>query len=81
MVKIVNAYGNDEYILTIEFSNGNKIIYNIKPKLNTVRFMPLRNIDTFKDITVENQTLKWWEDGECVVECMVDEIIINLKRL
>lgn len=80
MAQIIKAYGSDEHILTVEFNNGNKIIFNIKPKLDKIRFMPLKRLDTFKNITIENQTLKWWEDGDCVVESTLDEIMVNLKR-
>lgn len=77
MPKIVNVVPNDDYTLEIQLNNQHKIIYDMKPRLQAVRFCGLADINKFKAVTVENgNTLVW--DSLCQIT--IDEIISIIER-
>lgn len=77
MSKIVNIIPNDDYTLTITLNNHHRIIYDLKTRLQTVRFGGLAVLDRFKDVRVEHgNTLVW--DSLC--EITLDEIINMIER-
>lgn len=77
MPKIMHATANGDYTLAIELDNSHKIIYDMKPRLQTVRFCKLSDPNCFKDLHIENgNTLVW--DSLC--QLTIDEIISNIER-
>jgi hypothetical protein len=58
---IVNVTANDDFTLTIEFDNGEKKLYDVKPLLKpgTV-FEPFANINNFRRVYLdENHCIAW----------------------
>jgi len=77
MSKIINVTIQNDHTLIIELDNAHKIIYNMKPKLQSVRFCKLSDIEVFKSVKVENgNTLVW--DSLCQIT--IDEIISHIER-
>ncbi|MGE4284332.1 MAG: DUF2442 domain-containing protein [Clostridia bacterium] len=77
MSKIINIIPNDDHTLVIELDNHHKIIYDMKPRLQAVRFCRLTNIDRFKSVTIENENTLVW-DSLCQIT--IDEIIGSIER-
>ncbi len=77
MSKILNIIPNDDYTLTIELNNHHKIIYDMKPRLQTVRFCQLADINRFKAVWVKNENILVW-DSLCQIT--IDEIINNIEK-
>ncbi|MBP1924419.1 hypothetical protein J2Z76_000272 [Sedimentibacter acidaminivorans] len=77
MAKILNILPSDDYTLTIELNNHHKIIYDMKPRLQTVRFSQLADINRFKAVWVKNENILIW-DSLCQIT--IDEIISNIGR-
>lgn len=77
MSKIIFATANDDYTLGIELDNHHKIIYDMKPRLQAVRFCKLSALNVFKDFRVVNENTLIW-DSFC--QLTIDEIICNIER-
>ena len=77
MPQIVSAAANDDHTLLIELDNHHKIIYDLKPRLQALRFSGLRDLGRFKAVRVEHgNTLVW----DSVCEITIDEIINLIER-
>jgi len=77
MSKIVNVIPNNDYTLTITLGNNHQIIYDMEPRLQTVRFGKLTDWEQFKAVRVEHgNTLVW--GGLC--EITIDEIFSIMER-
>lgn len=77
MPKIMYVTAKDDYTLEIELDNRHKIIYDMKPRLQAVRFCKLSDPNCFHDFRVENgNTLIW--DSLC--QLTIDEIISQIER-
>ncbi len=77
MSKIVEAVPGNDYTISIELDNHQKIIYDLKPRLCAVRFLQLADIEKFKDLKIENgNTLVW--DNLCQIT--IDEIFSTMER-
>jgi len=75
--RITNVTPKDDYTLVIELSNQHRIIYDMKPRLQAVRFCGLEDLNKFKSLRVEHgNTLVW--DSLCQIT--IDEIINMLER-
>lgn len=53
----------DDHRIAVEFENGSSFVYNLKPKLQTVRFAGLKDIEFFKSGRLVNQDYIWWSDS------------------
>lgn len=51
--KIQVAKAINHHVLSIEFNNGEKKLYDITPLLKNEMFLPLKNPDFFKNVQVE----------------------------
>jgi len=51
--KIHHAKAVNHHVLSIEFNNGEKKMYDITPLLKNEMFLPLQNPDFFKNVQVE----------------------------
>lgn len=77
MTKIIGVIPSDDYTLLIELGNHHKIIYNMKPRLQTARFCSLEALSKFKSVYIENENTLVW-DGLCQIT--IDEIINNIEK-
>ena len=77
MSKIISIVPNDDYTLEIVLDNHHKIIYDMKPRLKSVRFCGLDDLNKFKAVIIEDgNTLVW--DSLCQIT--INEIINNIER-
>ncbi|MGE4485299.1 MAG: DUF2442 domain-containing protein [Oscillospiraceae bacterium] len=77
MPKIIGAAATEEYTLEIELDNHHKIIYDMKPRLQAVRFCKLTDLGRFKDLHIKNSNTLVW-DSLCQIS--IDEIINLIER-
>lgn len=77
MPKIVNVTPTDDYTLLVELSNHHRILYDMKPRLQAVRFCGLEDLSKFKAVKVEHENTLVW-DSLCQIT--IDEIIKMLER-
>jgi len=75
--KIINVIPKDDYTLLIELDNQHKIIYDMKPRLQAVRFCELSDIDMFKAIKIKNGNTIVWNS---LCQITIDEIISAIER-
>lgn len=77
MSKIVKVIPFKDYTLEIELDNCHRIIYDMKPRLQTVRFCDLIDLEKFQSVRVENgDTLVW----DSLREITLHEIIRMVER-
>ncbi|PKM49402.1 MAG: hypothetical protein CVV02_16185 [Firmicutes bacterium HGW-Firmicutes-7] len=77
MYKILRVIARYDHKLVIELDNLNKIIYDMNPRLHSVRFCKLADLAKFKSVKIENgNTLIW--DSLCQIT--IDEIISTMER-
>lgn len=77
MSKIIDVIAKDDHTLFIELDNRHKIIYDMKPRLHSVRFSKLSDINTFKSVSVENENTIIWDE---LCQITIDEIIETIER-
>lgn len=77
MPKIVNVAPKDDHTLLIELSNYHKIVYDMKPRLQAVRFCGLTDLKQFKNVWIEDENTLVW-DSLC--QMTIDEIINTIGR-
>lgn len=75
--KIEKVVPNDDYTLLIELNNRHKIIYDLKPRLKSLRFSSLQDLSKFKAVGVAHENTLVW-DSLC--EITLDEIINHIER-
>ncbi len=77
MVKIMKATPHENHTLEIELDNRHRIIFDMKPRLEAVRFGTLSDLRQFRDVRVVNgDTLIW----NSLCQITISEIISLIKR-
>lgn len=61
IIHIIEVQALNNYQLMLTFEDGVKKLYDMKPKLYGV-FEPLRDIEKFKEVYIEDGTVKWTGD-------------------
>lgn len=77
MTKIACVVPNDDHTLMIELANRHKIIYDMKPRLQALRFCGLCDLSRFKAVRVEHENTLVW-DSLCQIT--IDEIFNMIER-
>ena len=72
MPKITKAVPNDDHTLTIELGNSHRIIYDLQPRLQTIRFCGLADLKSFQAVRVEHGSTLVWNS---LCQITIDEII------
>jgi len=72
MPKIMRIEPKDDHTLLIELNNRHMIVYDMKPRLMTVRFCGLADIDRFKAVRIEDENTLVW-DSLCQIT--IDEVL------
>lgn len=60
--KAINVKPKEDYILEIEFDNGEVKLFDVKPYLNHKAFEALKDIDKFNKVKVDGLSIVW-ENG------------------
>lgn len=71
----------DNYKVHIELSNGNSVILDFSKKLNTIRFVKLKNIDIFKKVQSDGYSISWMNGRIRVSLGEIFEMLQNLNTL
>ena len=77
MAKIIKVVPHDDHTLTIELSNRHRIIYDMRPRLQTIRFCKLVDIEKFLAVRLENENTLVWNN---LCQITIDEIISMVER-
>ncbi len=77
MAKIRNVVANDDYTLLIGLKNNHKLIYDLKPRLQALRFAALVDMDRFKAVRVEHENTLVWDE---YCQITIDEILNMMDR-
>jgi hypothetical protein len=56
---VVAAEPHDDYTLTLTFESGEKRLFDMRPRLDTEVFRPLKNLDIFYRVKVVYGSLEW----------------------
>ncbi len=54
-----NVIPKENYLLILEFTNGQKKIFDMKPWLDKEIFSPLKNISIFNNVNVMYGSISW----------------------
>ena len=58
--EIVQVVPFEDYTVSVYFSDGKIVLYDVKPKLESGVFQALKNLDTFMErCVIMNDTLAW----------------------
>lgn len=77
MARIIKVVPHDDHTLTIELSNRHRIIYDMRPRLQTTRFCGLADIKEFQNFRVEHENTLVWNN---LCQITIDEIISMVER-
>ena len=59
MSKIIGVHPHEDYTLTIDLSNGDQIILNMRKKVDTLYFQSLRAPEKFRNVHFEDKRIFW----------------------
>lgn len=76
MTKIQKVDFLEDFRLRIELEDGTDYIYDMNPKLKTVRFYDLRNREMFLSGLLKGGQVICWADG---TELSLDEILSSIN--
>ena len=57
--KAINVIPQEDYTLLIEFDNGEKKVFDVKPYLEHKAFEELKSINKFKMVKIDGLSIKW----------------------
>jgi hypothetical protein len=77
MPRVIKAVPNEDHTLTIELSNNHRIIYDMRPRLQSTRFCALADIQKFQAVSVENENTLVWSN---LCQITIDEIMDLVDR-
>lgn len=77
MARIIKVVPHDDHTLTLELSNNHRIIYDMRPRLQTTRFCKLADIEKFLAVRVEHENTLVWNN---LCQITIDEIISMVER-
>lgn len=76
VIKIHSVEVMKDYKLLINFSNGEKRLYDVKPLLVKPLYFPLKNISLFNKAHVECGTVVWNDDLDLCPESLYNDSIL-----
>ena len=71
--KAISVEALEDYILIIEFDNGEKKLFDVKPYLDKKAFLQLKDNNNFKKVKVSGLSIEW----EIGVDICPDELYNN----
>lgn len=60
--KATNVLPKEDYTLLVEFDNGERKVFDVKPYLNKKAFEKLKDINEFKKVKISGLSIRW-ENG------------------
>lgn len=78
MIKVVAVEANDDYSLSLKFSDGSFKRFDVKPYLNLGVFRELKNLDYFKLARVAFGTVQWPNEQDISPDTLyIDGVIVS----
>lgn len=77
MPKIIEVKARDNHSLEISLDNSHRVTYNMKSRLETVRFKDLKDLNTFKNVSISEGDILVWS---CFCEISLSEILFALTK-
>lgn len=74
MTRMEKVFFLEDFILEILLDDGRSCVYDMKPKLKTVRFHDLEDGNIFSDGKIKNGQVICWSNG---TELSLHEIMMN----
>lgn len=71
-IKPINVKPLDNFILEVEFSNGETKRFDCIPYLNGDWFSELLDIDKFKSVRVSGNTVEWASGQDLCPDCLYE---------
>jgi hypothetical protein len=71
-IKPINVKPLDNYILEVEFSNGEILKFDCMPYLNGDWFSELLDIDKFKSVRISGNTVEWAGGQDLCPDCLYE---------
>ena len=63
----------DGYRIAVTLENGSSFVYDLSPKLTTMRFAPLRNVELFtQGVLTDNDHIRWTDTTILYIHEMLD---------
>lgn len=82
MSRIIGAVANEDYTVTIVFDQGSRIIYNMRNQINTLPFLRIKDLESFKTIQFDDKSIFWDEFGSrgiIPLRLSLDSILFSLR--
>ena len=70
METVVKVVARDDYTLYLEFKDGKKGVYDVKPLLDLPVFRPLADLEYFKKAHVALRTVVWPNEEDIAPETL-----------
>jgi len=77
--RVIKVTANDNYLLLIEFKNGEKKIYDMNPLLNFGVFKELKDLSYFKQVRPFMGTISWPHGQDICPDTLYIDGKIKLK--
>lgn len=84
MSRIINVVPHEDYTLTILFSDGSSLLFNMQKQVETIRFKKLKERGMFAKVQFNDKSIFWPEDGICAhktcpLRLTLDNILFSLR--
>lgn len=73
MIKPVSVKPLEDYTLLVEFSTGEKKLFDVKPYLSMPYYAPLKDISQFKQAFVNGITVEWRNGSDIAPHELYDD--------
>ena len=73
MIKIINVIPQDNYKLSLTFSNGKIGVFDAKPYLDIGIYKELLNPSLFKSVKIADATIEWANGADLCPDCVYKE--------
>jgi hypothetical protein len=77
MIKVVAVQANDDYSLSLKFSDGSFRRFDVKPYLNLGVFQELKNLNYFKLARVAFGAVQWPNEQDISPDTLYIESVVS----
>lgn len=67
---------NNDYTLEVILNNHYKITYDMKTRLDNIRFSQLRDFEIFRNVSFNNNVIRWSDNCELTI----NEILYDIEK-
>lgn len=71
-LEIVRATYLEDYKISLEFNNGETYVVDFRTELNGTMFLPLKNIDLFRNFRIVFNTIEWKNGADFAPEYLYE---------